>query len=87
MKLCRYSKNEKIVEMAEMLLDNGIEVNQSNDFGDTALHILLFWNPSSDKIIQIAELLIAKGIDVNQKDKYGRSAADYLNRRNETVVS
>lgn len=51
-------------ELAELLIDKGVNVNAKSYYGDTPLHEALY-NGHKD----IAELLIDKGANVNVKDK------------------
>jgi cytohesin len=53
-------------EIAELLIDNGADVNANEDYGWTPLH-----NAASEGHMEVAELLIAKGADVNAKNNYG----------------
>jgi len=80
MRLCEHSESEKIVQLAQLLIENGVDIDGTNYDRENALIKLLKYS-KNDKILEVAELLIAKGINVNQKDKYGEIAADYLNAR------
>ena len=51
------------VEIVELLIENGADVNAKDRIGSTPLH--------HAETMQIAKLLIAKGGDVNAKDKDG----------------
>ena len=51
---------------AEVLLNNGADVNAKNKYGWTPLHLAAFNNASAT-----AEVLLKQGADVNAKDKYG----------------
>ena len=59
------------MEIAELLIDNGADVNVKSGFGQTPLH----WAAGNEGR-QVAELLIAKGADVNAKDDYGNTPLD-----------
>jgi hypothetical protein len=58
-------------EVAELLIDNGADVNVKNGFGQTPLHKAARWGRK-----EVAELLIAKSADVNAKDMVGKTPLD-----------
>jgi hypothetical protein len=77
---CTY-KYKEIVEM--LLKQDGIEVNATNDNGDTALMKAIHcneevdydrWTNVENDIIAIVEMLLAAGADVNVKNKNGETA-------------
>ena len=65
MYLCEYSKSDKIVEVAQLLILNGIDVNHTDRWRSNAL-VWLCALSKSDKIVEVAQLLIEKGTDVKQ---------------------
>ena len=68
MSLCLWSKSDKIVEMAQLLISNGIDVNQKDRYGTNAL-IWLCYRSNNNTILEVAQLLIANGIDVKKTRK------------------
>ena len=54
------------------LLESGAQVNQTGEYGETALH-LISWGGDFDKrsLTDLAKLLKDAGADVNAKDSYG----------------
>ena len=76
--LCKDSLSDEIVEVAELLIDHGIEVNHTYKLLNyNALMSLCMWS-KSDKIVEMGKLLIEKGTDLNQKDWTGRNALMWL---------
>ena len=74
MYLCEYSKSGKIVEVAQLLIANGIDVNHTNRWGSNApMH--LCQHSCSDKIVEVAQLLTENGTDVKQTNEEGRNNA------------
>ena len=51
-------------ETVQLLLEKGIDINQTNKIGWNALHLA-----SSEGHLEVVKLLIEKGIDINQTDK------------------
>ena len=73
------------MEIAELLIGKGADVNVKNGFGQTPLH----WAAGNEGR-QVAELLIAKGADVNAKDDNGWTPLDHASfpdQQNDTVES
>ena len=62
------------LEVAELLIDKGADVNtKSDDNGDTPLHVSVNNGQS-----ELVELLIAKGADVNSMNEEGQTPLDLL---------
>ena len=74
MRLCQLSRSNKILEVAQILIAKGINVNETDKKGMNALMLLCSRLSKSNKILEVAQLLIAKGININQTDKKGRNA-------------
>ena len=60
-------------QIAELLINEGADVNLSDDNGTTPLH---FTALMADK--RMAELLIAKGANINTKNDDGETPLDYF---------
>ncbi len=54
------------------LIDNGINLNHTNEFKQTALHVASYIND-----IEVVKLLIESGIDINAVDEKGLNALMY----------
>ena len=81
MHLCHTSSSDKIVQVGQILIENGIDLKQSEEHGMSAL-MLLCAKSESDKILEMAQLLISNDINgTKQLDKQGRNAEDHLNSR------
>jgi ankyrin repeat protein len=63
---------EQLLEAVKLCVDLGMDVNQANSMGITALHGAA--NRGSDDIIRF---LVARGADLTLQDKEGRSALDW----------
>lgn len=61
------------VEVVRLLLDHGADVQTSDDFGSTPLHIA-----SSVGKIQTVQLLLENDVNVHTLDKDGRTALDVV---------
>ena len=57
------------MNIVEILLDRGIEINSKTNDGETALHIA-----ASSGNMNIVEILLDRGIDINSKDNDGWTA-------------
>ena len=77
--------NEK--DLLEELLNSGVDVNQTNEFGQTPFHIATntalrnsseFELPRTD----VLELLLEYNANPNQEDNRGRTAFDYVKTQN-----
>ena len=54
------------IEIAQLILKHGVDINAVNNKGQTALHLAICNNPNS---IDTVEFLLAAGADLNVKDK------------------
>ncbi|EAY12368.1 hypothetical protein TVAG_246000 [Trichomonas vaginalis G3] len=64
-----YSAIFNIPSLFEYFLSQGVNINEKNEDGKTALHIAAFYNN-----IEAVEALISYGANVNEKDNYGKTA-------------
>ena len=71
------SEGDLLVQMAELLIANGIHLNHTDNDGMTSLMHLCRWN-KSEKIFEMTKLLVSHGAKVKPKDKEGRNAAYHL---------
>ena|SRR6218665_535213 len=60
------------------LIENGVNVNDTDTYGYTALHIA-----SSKGLIDLAFLLVENGIDLNSQDKNGQTILHYVAEYNQ----
>ncbi|MBW5398964.1 hypothetical protein E6A47_02720, partial [Brachyspira pilosicoli] len=67
----RYDENSSV---SEFLINNGADINVTNNHGETQVHN-----------IKVVELLIQKGADINAFDNYGNTALIYGVNNLETV--
>lgn len=65
--LCNEIENENI-EGVKNLLDQGVDINAKDDFGQTPLHLAV-----NHENVKIIELLINQGADVNGVDANGNT--------------
>ena len=77
--LCCHSNSTEIVEVAQLLIANGVDVNQRNEYVINGL-IFLCYESNNDKIVKVAQLLITNGIDVKQTNTDEKTAAMLLNK-------
>lgn len=63
-------------ELAAAVLDLGVDVNEANKYGETALIKALKRGSFSERN-EIIEILLGRGANVNHKDQNGLSAMDY----------
>lgn len=86
---CRFIPDPPLIEAAikqdinsvRLLLDSGYEVNEKNQFGDTALT-----KAAGSGNIEIVKLLVARGADVNAANKSGRTALIHASMDDYTAV-
>ncbi len=58
------------IEITQMLLDHGANMNEQNEQGETPLHLVSRGQYDSEEHgVGIARLLLARGVDVNAQDK------------------
>ncbi|EAX97026.1 hypothetical protein TVAG_315280 [Trichomonas vaginalis G3] len=50
------------IEIAELLISHGANINEKDEDGKTALHFAAYYNSK-----EIAELLISNGANINEK--------------------
>jgi len=62
-------KGDELISYVEILSNEGIDINEPNKIGQTALHIAMESNKSN-----ILDLLLQNGADPNQQDHEGNSA-------------
>jgi ankyrin repeat protein len=67
----RYKTEAQAVEAVSLLLDAGVDVNQRDSQGQTALHGAAQWGWND-----LVRTLVARNADVMAKDARGRTAAD-----------
>ena len=67
-------KNNPSPEVVHFLLHEGIEVNDVDDKGQTALILAAAFNSNAEVITALLE----NGADKTIKDKHGKTAADYV---------
>ena len=72
----------KSVEVANLLIENGANVNANSQIGATPLHSIILQQPAFDMnqnyTVQLAELLITKAPNVNAVNGQGRTPLDLL---------
>ncbi len=66
--------NEETIEIARLLIDYGIDVNNKNKFDQTTA----LMHAAKRKNSTLVELLLKSGADGEVKDKNNRTAADYF---------
>jgi ankyrin repeat protein len=79
-----YAFKNKHYELAELLIEHGVDVNLSvNERGDTALHSAV-----RNSNLRIVELIMAKGADVAVRNDDGQTALDIaMDRGRRKIVS
>jgi len=73
MHACFYSH----YEVVKLLIELGADVNAIDNFGRTALMVVVGSNKFFNRCIKIVKLLIEAGAKVNVKDSYGNTALLY----------
>jgi ankyrin repeat protein len=73
----------KSLKMLQLLIEKGIEINQSCDNGRNLLHFA-----AKDNLKEVAKFLVEKKlVDTNQKDNNGETPLDYAKRFNNPEIS
>ena len=73
----------KSVEVANLLIENGANVNANSQFGGTPLHSIISHRSleiNQNNTVQLVGLLITKGANVNAVNGQGRTPLDLLYR-------
>ena len=82
MLLCKYSQNRKMIEITQLLITRGIDINQVDDSGNNALILLyhhnLLHHDEGKVLIQLTDLLISNGLDLNQVNLFGDTALIFI---------
>ena len=69
---------EHILQVAKLLIENGVEVNSRDGFGAIPLQYAISSSKlSTEDMHDIYLYLLASGSDYNSKDDYGNSCLDY----------
>lgn len=74
----RFFEESDALQVAELLLAHGADVNAADREGMTALHTCVL-----DKRVELVKFLLEQGADPNIKNRTGVSAVDWLRARNE----
>ena len=74
-------QNVEILNIVELLLDAGADVNLQDNYGRTAL-----MEPSGLGYIETVRLLLEAGADVNLQDNYGWTALYHASRTGRTEI-
>ncbi|KAK0643712.1 hypothetical protein B0T16DRAFT_430222 [Cercophora newfieldiana] len=67
-----YSASKRDINVAQILLDHGADVNAKTAKAETPLSLVVFWSLWSDEEAN-ARLLLKHGADVNAQDAYGET--------------
>ncbi|MBR6356354.1 MAG: ankyrin repeat domain-containing protein [Alphaproteobacteria bacterium] len=73
------NRAEDIMKVLELLLKAGVDVNNQNSSGETAL--ILFAKNNPDIYLQVRERLTEIGANAGIKDQYSKTADDYFAER------
>jgi ankyrin repeat protein len=71
---------KKVFEL-EVLLKNGADINTTDQYGQTVLHIAVMTQAS-----HLVQLFCSRGVNIDIKDSYGDTALDYAARYNYRYV-
>ena len=61
------------MELIRWLIEQGLDVNIQDKFGDTPLHYILY----TAKKFEVAQYLVEHGADVNKRNNHGHTILDY----------
>ena len=69
------------VAIAKLLIENGVDINAKDEFGQTSLHHVTelagFYSPPERVVTELVKLLLANGVDTAARDAGGRTALFY----------
>lgn len=68
------SEFKETPKILRLLLEKGVDINEQNDDGDTALHLLCRSDVSSVCFVNILESFVKNGLDLNMRNKKGNAA-------------
>jgi ankyrin repeat protein len=76
-----------LIEIIQLFIENGIDINNKNIFGENAF-TLLCGNYKKENLIEIIQLFIENGIDINCKNNKGDNALTKLCKyyKNENLI-
>jgi len=66
------------VDLLQVLIEKGVDLNATNIEGDNALHLLCRHYPGKENLIDLVRLLVDAGIDVQSRTLGGSSAVHIL---------
>jgi len=75
---CLTDGDGSVLVIISLLIDSGIEVNQLNNNGNNALHLLLQNDRYREDTINVIRLLVEGGINLNQLNRSGKNALHLL---------
>jgi ankyrin repeat protein len=85
MLLLRYSKSDKIYQIAQLFLAKGIDVNQKEQFYQNNALLLLSEYSESDQLFELIKLVIEKGVNVNHTNIIQHNALMNLCRHSNNI--
>ena len=75
---CPTDGDGSVLVIISLLIDSGIEVNQLNNNGNNAPHLLLQNDRYREDTINVIRLLVESGINLNQLNRSGKNALHLL---------
>lgn len=77
-----------IAELLKHVIDLGLDVQKTDDDGNSALHSLMgrYTEDEFDKILAIARQLVQAGVDVNAKNNDGKTVLHLCTEKGNTNV-